>query len=145
MIHLNNLRERGCRALEHRERSFFVLNGSCTTRVGWCPTRIALHRRVPVKRSMCEAWLVSAWLCLLSALLFRKPKAKERVKRLSACETLDNIVQVHSKQDRSIMVWVLVCSGETQCAREVIGPDYQEQIKRMKFQLLKCSRPASTS
>ena len=36
-------------------------------------------------------------------------------------------LHVPGKQDRSIMVWVLVCLGETQYARQLIEPDCQEQ------------------
>ena len=35
-------------------------------------------------------------------------------------------VRAPGKQDRGIMVRVLVCMGETQYARQVIRPDYQD-------------------
>ena len=36
-------------------------------------------------------------------------------------------VHVPGEQDRNIIVWVLVCLGESQFARQVIGPEDQEQ------------------
>ena len=53
------------------------------------------------------------------------------------CGELGMNVHVLSNEDRSIMVWVLVCLGETQDARQIIRPDYQEQKRRMKPQFSK--------